>query len=122
MPTLSDPIARAYPELDTLKGAADSACRLLKVLSNPDRLMLLCRLAQGEACVGELESELGIVQPTLSQQLGVRREEGLVATRREGKRIHYRVSSVPALAVLGVLHQQFCPNPTLQAFPTETCT
>lgn len=96
-------------DLTDLRQAADSACRLLKTLSNPDRLLLLCRLAAGEACVGELESDLGIGQPTLSQQLGVLREEALVATRRDGKRIHYRLASASALAIISTLQSQFCP-------------
>lgn len=62
-------------ELETLRSSADSACRLMKVLSNPDRLLLLCQLSQGEKRVGELEELVGISQPTLSQQLGVLREE-----------------------------------------------
>ena len=95
-------------ELDAMHDAADDAARLLKTLSNPDRLMLLCRLSQGEASVGELEAELGILQPTLSQQLTVLREEALVETRREGKYIFYKVASPRALAVLKVLYDQFC--------------
>jgi len=95
-------------EIDAMHEAADEAARLLKVLANPDRLMLLCRLSQGEASVGELEAGLGILQPTLSQQLTVLREEGLVETRREGKYIFYRVASARALAVLKVLYEQFC--------------
>lgn len=91
-----------------VRAAADAACRLMKVLSNPDRLLLLCELSQGERCVGELETLCGITQPTLSQQLGVLRDEGLVATRREGKHIHYRIDSPQALAVMGVLYDQFC--------------
>jgi DNA-binding transcriptional ArsR family regulator len=71
-------------ELEAMHEAAEAAAGLLKVLANPDRLMLLCRLAQGEASVGELEAELGILQPTLSQQLTVLREEALVETRRDG--------------------------------------
>ena len=55
---------------------------------------------------------LGIVQPTLSQQLAVLRDEGLVSTRREGKHIHYRIASPQALAVMAVLYQQFCPTPS----------
>ena len=88
--------------------AAARACALLKVLGNPDRLMLLCQLTQGEYCVSELESLLGINQPTLSQQLGVLREEQLVSTRREGKQIYYKIDSPEALAVMQVLYQQFC--------------
>ena len=76
--------ASATIDLEELRNAADAACRLLKTLSNPDRLLLLCRLSQGEACVGELESELGIVQPTLSQQLGVLRDEALAIARKQG--------------------------------------
>jgi len=94
--------------LDAMHEAAEDAARLLKTLSNQDRLMLLCRLSQGEASVGELEAELGILQPTLSQQLTVLREEALVETRREGKYIFYRVASPRALAVLKVLYDEFC--------------
>ena len=95
-------------DLDSMKTAAAQACRLMKVLSNPDRLMLLCQLSQGEKRVGELEEMLGIAQPTLSQQLTVLREEELVATRRDGKRIYYQIASPQALAVMQVLYAQFC--------------
>ena len=94
--------------LEDMQAAAARACSLLKVLGNPDRLMLLCQLTQGEYCVSELESLLGITQPTLSQQLGVLREERLVSTRREGKQIFYKIDSPEALAVMQVLYQQFC--------------
>jgi DNA-binding transcriptional ArsR family regulator len=96
-------------ELEQMQDAAEQACKLMKVLANPDRLMILCQLSQGEMRVGDIETLLGIVQPTLSQQLTVLREEGLVSTRREGKNIYYRVNSPQALAVLEVLYNQFCP-------------
>jgi DNA-binding transcriptional ArsR family regulator len=70
----------------------------------------MCQLSQGELSVGELEEQLGIRQPTLSQQLGVLRENELVAARREGKNIFYSVASPEALAVMGVLYEQFCPK------------
>ena len=97
-------------DLSTLRKAADAACGLMKALSNPDRLLLLCQLSQGERRVGELQELVGIGQPTLSQQLAVLRDEGLVATRREGKQIHYRIDSPQALAVLQVLYEQFCDS------------
>ena len=98
-------------DLDKMKASAGNACRLMKVLSNPDRLLLLCQLSQGEKRVGELEEILGIVQPTLSQQLTVLREEELVTTRRDGKNIYYQIASPQALAVMNVLFEQFCrPN------------
>jgi DNA-binding transcriptional ArsR family regulator len=97
-------------ELSEMQLAAASACRLMKVLSNPDRLLILCQLSQGERRVGELEELLGIVQPTLSQQLTVLRDEELVSTRRDGKNIYYQMSSPQALAVMQVLYQNFCPQ------------
>jgi ArsR family transcriptional regulator len=95
-------------DLQAMQSAAQRACALLKVLGNPDRLILLCQLTQGEFCVSELAAMLGIQQPTLSQQLGVLREEGLVGTRREGKQIYYRIESREATAVMGVLYELFC--------------
>ncbi|PUE23653.1 transcriptional regulator [Limnohabitans sp. JirII-29] len=95
-------------DLSAMRVSANQACRLLKTLSNADRLMLLCQLAQGEHCVSELEALLGIVQPTLSQQLGVLRDEQLVSTRREGKNIYYQINSDIALHVMQVLYAQFC--------------
>lgn len=91
-----------------MRASAAQACGLLKALGNPERLLLLCQLSQGEFCVSELEEALGIQQPTLSQQLGVLRAEELVTTRREGKQIYYSIASDPALAVMQVLYQQFC--------------
>lgn len=95
-------------DFEAMHASAAAACALLKVLANQDRLLLLCHLAQGEATVGALEEQLGIRQPTLSQQLTVLREHGLVATRREGKHICYTVSSPQALAIMSVLYEQFC--------------
>lgn len=95
-------------DLAAMRVAAERARGLLKVLSNPDRLMLLCQLTQGEHCVSELEQALGIQQPTLSQQLGVLRDERLVATRRDGKQIYYSITSTEAMAVMQVLYQLYC--------------
>ena len=100
--------ADAVP-LDAMRAAAEHACTLMKVLSNRDRLLLLCQLAEGERNVGELQELVGILQPTLSQQLAVLREEQLVETRRDGKNIYYRIASPQALAVMRVLYEQFCP-------------
>ena len=91
-----------------MRAGAQQACALMKVLANPDRLLLLCELAEGERNVGELEQALGIVQPTLSQQLAVLRTEGLVSTRRDGKNIYYQIASTQALALMQVLYTQFC--------------
>ena len=93
-----------------LRQAAGQAVAALKVLANEDRLLLLCQLSQGEMSVSELEEVLGIRQPTLSQQLGVLRGEGVVDTRRDGKRIFYSVADARVLQVLAVLYDLYCPK------------
>ncbi|MDR8364041.1 metalloregulator ArsR/SmtB family transcription factor [Pseudomonas sp. JL3] len=95
-------------DIQQLRANADAASQFLKALANPDRLILLCQLSQGERNVSDLESLLGIQQPTLSQQLAVLRREGMVETRRDGKQVFYRISSPAALAVIQTLYQQFC--------------
>ena len=104
--TKNMPISKA--ELKKMQSSADDACKLMKVLSNRDRMMLLCEIAQAEKCVGELELALDLHQPTLSQQLTVLRKESLVKTRREGKQIYYSLSSQPAVAVMGLLYKYYC--------------
>src|SRR3954470_2229684 len=93
-----------------LREAAGEAVAALKLLANEDRLLLLCQLSQGEMCVGELEEELDIHQPTLSQQLGVLRNQEVVATRREGKNVYYSVADPALLEVLALVYKLYCPK------------
>nr|WP_323843958.1 metalloregulator ArsR/SmtB family transcription factor [Microbulbifer sp. GG15] len=94
--------------LDRMRASAGEAALMLRSLGNQDRLLLLCQLSQEELNVGELEERLDIRQPSLSQQLGVLRREGLVATRREGKHVYYRVADQRVLALLQTLYQLYC--------------
>jgi len=98
--------------LKELRASAGKACSLLKTMANEDRLMLLCHLLDAELNVGELESLTGIRQPTLSQQLGVLRDEGLVNTRREGKFIYYKLASAAVMEVMSTLHGLYCGKST----------
>lgn len=98
--------------LDTtvLRLAAGEAVAALKALGNPERLLLLCQLSQGELSVSELEAALDIHQPTLSQQLGVLRREGVVNTRRDGKKVFYSVADERLLTLLQTLYTLYCPK------------
>jgi DNA-binding transcriptional ArsR family regulator len=98
------------PDTAVMRRGAAHAVGALRLLGNEDRLLLLCQLAQGEMCVGDLEAALDIRQPTLSQQLGVLRAEGVVHTRREGKNIYYSIADVRLLDVLALLHRLYCPE------------
>lgn len=98
-------------DVGEMREAAGRATAMLRVLANEDRLLLLCQLTQGEACVSDLEELLGIRQPTLSQQLGVLRAEEIVSTRREGKKIFYQVCDERVVSVLKTLYGLYCPAP-----------
>jgi len=83
---------------------------------------LLCQMLEGEYSVGELEELLNIQQPTLSQQLGVLRNEGFVATRRDGKYIYYRVAHPHVQVILETLHRLYCTTPTSSAKTKASAT
>lgn len=90
---------------------ADRASELLKALSNRHRLLILCRLTDGERSVGDLASFLGIRDSTVSQHLALLRRDKLISARRDGQTIWYRIESEPARAVVETLYSRFCgPN------------
>ncbi|MGQ5523306.1 metalloregulator ArsR/SmtB family transcription factor [Chitinimonas sp. PSY-7] len=91
-----------------LRPSLDAAATLLKPLGNADRLLLLCQLVPGERSVSALEASTGIRQPSLSQQLGVLRNEGLVTTRRDGKYIYYSLISREVIQILGLMCEIYC--------------
>lgn len=97
-------------DIAQMRRAASETAAVLRSLSHPDRLMLLCQLSQGEHSVGELEALLDIQQPNLSQHLGVLRAERLVDTRRDGKRIFYTVKDPKVLHLLSTLYLLYCPR------------
>ena len=95
------------PELFAAK--AGEAAALLKALAHEARLMVLCQLTDGECSVGILHEGCGLSQSALSQHLARLREEGLVATRREGQTIYYRLADAKAARVLETLASIYCP-------------
>ena len=82
----------------------------LKVLSNPDRLKILCVLVEDELNVQQIEIRTNIYQPTLSQQLTVLRNNQIVSTRREGKQIFYQLSDMRVLKIMQTLYDLYCTN------------
>lgn len=98
-------LALASPAEDAqdLAASAQSAARLLKLLASEQRLLILCRLIDGEASVGDLATHVGLAQSATSQHLAKMRAEGLVATRREAQTIFYRLDDPAAVRVLETL-------------------
>jgi ArsR family transcriptional regulator len=81
----------------------ESLERLLKALGDGTRLRILALVAGGEICVCHIHGALGIPQPTASRHLAYLRGAGLVATRRDGLWVHYRLAVPPDPALAGVL-------------------
>lgn len=91
-----------------LEARAADAEAFLRSLASRHRLMILCSLLEGEVPVGELVRRLGLSQSNLSQHLAKLREEGLVATRRDGTVIFYRIGSDRVRPILTDLYRLFC--------------
>ncbi|KPF46079.1 ArsR/SmtB family transcription factor [Rhizobium sp. G187] len=95
---------------EAMKAGADLASELLKSLSNRYRLLILCRLSDGEHSVGQLAEFLGIRDSTVSQHLALLRREKVISGRRDGQTIWYRIESEPARAVIATLYANFCQS------------
>jgi DNA-binding transcriptional ArsR family regulator len=97
------PSAPKSDELKALEARAHQAARLMKMLASEQRLILLCRLSEGEASVGELAAHVGLAQSAASQHLAKLRAEGVVETRRDAQTIYYRLANPAAERVIGLL-------------------
>jgi len=98
-------------DLRLFEESAGRAATLLRLLANEKRLMILCQLADadGEMAVGEIQSHVNLSQSALSQHLALLRTEGIVATRREGQAVFYRLDDPAAMRVIETLAELFCP-------------
>ena len=99
-------------DITRFEASASKAAKLLRALGNERRLMILCQLVDGELSVGDLLPRVGLSQSALSQHLAVLREEGIVATRRDGQSIRYRIEDPAAIQVVATLAEIFCPPDT----------
>ena len=102
-----------------LGNRAGQAARLLKVMSNERRLMVLCHLIDGERSAGELERLVGLRQSALSQHLAKLRGQGLVRTRRDGQSIYYALASNGPREVIELLHRLYCGPAPRKGVPIE---
>lgn len=78
------------------------------LLSNRNRLMILCQLAGGEKSVGELARLVDMREAAVSQQLAQLRREGVVEPDRQGQRINYRLAREDVSELMAFLYQTYC--------------
>ena len=96
--------------LEALNARAALAARLMKLLASEQRLRILCRLGEGEASVTELAHYADLAQTAASQHLAKLRAEGIVAARRDGQTIFYRLVDPAAVRMIGALCEVFGPS------------
>jgi|SRR6476660_3378587 len=91
-----------------LEPRADEAAELLAAMANPKRLLILCHLLDEELSVGELSERVELAQSPLSQHLAKLRALKLVAARRDGQSIRYRLASNEVTKLLTTLYGIYC--------------
>jgi DNA-binding transcriptional ArsR family regulator len=101
---------QATTDISRLQDSAGEAAEMLRLLANENRLLILCHLVmEKEITVGDLAAAVGLGQSALSQHLAKMRGEGLVATRREGTAIFYRIADAKVRRILNLLKTLYCP-------------
>ncbi len=108
-------MGRTMIELENFQENARRASALLKAMSNEHRLMILCRLLEGEHSVSELERLIGLSQSALSQHLARLRRDNLVQTRRAAQTIYYSLHGDEAQRILQSLHDLYCATEPVEA-------
>lgn len=94
--------------MQDLELSSCAASEFLKGLASPQRLRILCHLADGEKNVTELVQLTGMLQTSVSQHLKKLRDEGIVDYQRDHRTLTYFISDKDAQKVLAILHKRFC--------------
>lgn len=96
-------------KLEAFIDKTEQASKLLKLLANEKRLLILCKLSEvEESSVSDLSQHIGLSQSALSQHLAKMREQDLVTTRREAQTIFYRIDNPAIIKIMETLHDIYC--------------
>lgn len=94
--------------LDARDDSAERAAAFLKTVAHPGRLRIVCALMEGECSASDLAAHARLPAPALSQQAAVLESEGIIAHRRIGRSILYRLLAPEAKALAQFLYRMFC--------------
>ena len=98
--------------------------KVMKALSDPNRVRLLKLLQNREMCVCEIQAALEIAQPTVSKHLRIMEDAGLVARRKEGLWVNYSladgVQSPYAASLLGNLKHWLADDPEIRTLHVKS--
>lgn len=81
---------------------------ILKTLSHPHRLMILCLLSSGPKTVSELEEASGAAQSSVSQFLARMKAESLVTSERQASHVYYEIADPRIFKLVQSMHKIFC--------------
>lgn len=97
-------------DLEQLQASAEQAAALLKAMSNPKRLLILCMLCGSPGTsAGELAHITGLSASATSQHLARMRDEGLIDSQRDAQRILYSIKNTAVNALIATLKNLYCP-------------
>jgi ArsR family transcriptional regulator, virulence genes transcriptional regulator len=93
--------------MERIKQQAAHTAQLLKLIANANRLIILHLLRDGEASVGDLEQNMRVSQPALSQHLARMRQEGLLESKRVGQQIFYSIKDKHIMELVDLIEKIF---------------
>lgn len=86
------------------------AAQAMKAIAHPLRLQILCVLGDQEVSVQDIVDQVGTSQSNISQHLGILREKGVLATRKDANRVYYRIGDLRTLKLVGMMRDVFCKS------------
>ncbi len=95
---------------ETSAANAEKLAKTLRHIAHPLRLLIICMLAKKELFVGEIIDELGTTKGNISQHLRILADNGLIARRRDGNRIIYRIEDEKLVKLLDAMKKLYCPK------------
>lgn len=101
-------LSKAVLSVEEMAEHAHQTTDVLKSIANPNRLMILCSLIEGEKTVSAINQEVPLSQSALSQHLARLRAENLVTPRKEGQTVHYRISDPRIVELMSRLYELYC--------------
>ena len=91
-----------------LEEKVEAVSALLKSISNPSRLKILCLLQEGEHTVGDLRAKLETTDANISQHLTILRNQGIVKSRKDANFIYNSIADDRVIALIDTLQELFC--------------
>ena len=96
-----------YSSVDQQKDV-ETASRSLKAMSHPLRLMILCKLGEGEFSVQDIVDNFGTSQSNISQHLAILRDKGILSARKDANKVFYKVTDFKTLKLIDMMREVFC--------------